>query len=230
MLNNLAGWYIAKRLGANYDTIRFEVTIGAGATGSPNKVSKTISDSVHGSEQKKRLTGGENFFISNIYSLCEPGKIAIDILPDNNSNNKTSIVVFKPRLVELKIPKLLEVDISIDFFNSELQSNDATVAFEGFWITESQTPAFTDIATSLFRNQNETNLQTLTTANILAIVGGKIDITNSLLIDPKKYTQEQITAISPALPPLSVTEEKVKLKRLCGTGAPVTKEDEEEDN
>ncbi len=228
MLNQLIGWHVGDALGANFDTIRFEVTVGAGSTSSPTKVSKTVADSVRGSEQKKRLTGGENFFVSNLYTLCEPGKVNIDVLPNNNTNNKISIVVFKPRLIELKIPKLLEVDLSIDFFNSEPQSNDVTIAFEGFWIPENQTPAFTEMSHILFRTLNDIDLQTLAMGNLLNIIGGKIDITNSLLINPKRFTQDQLTSISPPLPPLSITEEKAKLKRICGTGAPQDKEEEDE--
>lgn len=230
MLNALIGWSIGQQLGANFDTIRFEVSVGSGTQSSPTKVSKTVADAVRGSEQQKRLTGGENFFVTSIYSLCEPGKVAVDILPNNNSNNKTSIVIFKPRLLELKIPKLFETDVTIDVYNSENQPNDITIAFEGFWITENQTPVFTDRANSLFRMINNIDVQTLTTANLIALLGRKIDITNSLLINPKSYTAEQVSALSPPLVTISPIEARAKLTRICGTGAEPPKEDEDDES
>lgn len=229
MLNTMIGWHIGKNLGANFDTIRFETSIGAGSSSSPLKVSKTAADAIRGSEQKGRLTGGENFFVTSIYSFCEPGKVAVDILPNNNSNNKISIVVFKPRIIELKIPKLLEVDISIDLYNSENQSNDVTIAFEGFWIPESQTPIFTDQSDSIFRILNDIDAQTLNTNRLLSSLANLLGITNNLLINPKLYTAQELKSISPTIPQIFVEEEKAKVTRICGTGAKPTEKEEEDE-
>lgn len=227
MLNTLIGWSIGQQLGGNFDTIRFEVSIGAGTASSPNKISRTVAESIRGSEQQKRLTGGENFISTGIYTFCEPGKVAVDILPNNNSNNKISVVIFnKQRLIDLRIPKLFETDVTIDFYNSENQANDVTIAFEGFWITESQTPVFTDRANSVFRILNNIDVQTLATVNLIALLGRKIDITNSLLINPKSYTIEQAAIESPPLVSISPAEERAKLTRICGTGAKQKEEDE----
>lgn len=228
MLNKLVGWDLFKGLGANFDTIRFEITVGAGSSASPLKVTKTVGDAVRGSEQRSRLTGGENFIVTNLYSLCEPGKVSIDIMPNNNSNNKVSIVVFKARNINIEIPKILEVDVTIDIYNAEPQSNDVTLAFEGFWIPESQTPVFTDRANSIFRLFNDIDTQLLQANSLLATLIKRVDITNNLLIDPKSYTIQEYANLNP--PPIELKPtEKVELKRICGTGAKEEKEDEEDE-
>lgn len=229
MLNTLFGWDIVKNLGANFDTIRFETSIGAGSSISSTKVSKTTADAINGASLKGRLTGGEDFFITSIYSFCEPGKISIDILPNNNSNNKISILVAKPERTEIT-PKLLEVDVSIDFYNSENQTNDTTIVLEGFWIPESQTPIFTDRASSIFRILNNIDTQTLTTNKLLTSIANLLSITNNLLINPKFYTAEQLSTVSPIIPQIVSEGEKAAVKRICGTGAkPKEKEEEDEE-
>lgn len=229
MLNTLIGWSIGQNLGAIFDTIRFETSVGAGSQASPTKISKTSADAVRGTEQKGRLTGGQNFFVTSIYSFCEPGKVSVDILPNNNSNNKISIEVFSPKTTPLEIPKLLEVDVSIDFYNSENQSNDVTIALEGFWIPENETPAFTDQANSLFRILNNIDAQTLTTNRLLSSIANLISITNNLLINPTSYTLKELQAFSTTIPTITLGEEKPEVRRICGTGAKPTKEDEEDE-
>lgn len=230
MLNAMAGWYVGQAFGANFDTIQFEVSVAAGSTSAPTKLSKAVADSIDGSDKQKRLTGGENFFATSVYSLCEPGKVRADILPNNNSNNKLSILIFKPRTMDIGIPKLFETDVSIDFYNSENQSNDVTLSFEGFWIPENQTPVFTDTTMTPLRILNDLDLQVLSSNKLLTSIAKLLNISNSLLVNPKSYTVETLASASPIIPILVPTEEKVKIKRVCGTGKAPEKEDEEEDN
>lgn len=226
MLNTLLGWHLFKQTNANFDTIVFEVSVGAGSSATPKSVKRTLSDSINGSNNVSRLIGGDNFFVTGIYSICEPGKVSIDILPDNNTSNKISILAFKPKSIPMSIPKLLETGVSIDFFNSEAQSNDVTIVLEGFWIPEPQTAIFTDLAGTLFRTLNNIDNQTLQINRILIPMSRKIDITNQLLINPKSYSADDLNRISPPVPYPPSTEDKRGITRMCGTGI---KDEEPED-
>ncbi len=218
MFNQLIGQYLNNRLGANFDQIRFEITIAAGSTSSPIKSSRTVIDSFNGAAKASRLTGGDNFFITGIYSFTEPGKTYCTILPDNNTSKQIELSIFKPRLVEMKPIKLLETGISIDFFNAENQSNDITLILEGFWLTDENTAKFNDLASRFYTILEDLDSQTLKGNQIASGISARLDITNQLLINPKAFTLQTLTQATPAPILIPTQEEKVNVRRACGLG------------
>jgi len=163
MLNTLFGWYCRENLSCKFDTIVFAESVAANTTG----YAVTLTNAQDGADKKNKMTG-YNFIITSIYSVCVTGVVNARVLPDNDSENRFYVQLYQPFSRKLPIPLPLTVDLAIVFDNNEAHINNAYLAFDGFWITESNMPKLTMLSELSPTALADINMQTLTTVNILA--------------------------------------------------------------
>ncbi len=172
MLNALFGWYCRTNLGCKFDTITFAESIAASTTG----YAVTLSNAQDGVAKQSKLTG-YNFIITSIYSVCTTGFVDAKVLPDNDSTAKFYMQLYQPVSKDLPIPLILMTDLVIEFDNNEAHTNNAYISFDGFWITEDNTPSLTLLSELIPTTLLNTDMQTLEIANILAAMAESEGVT-----------------------------------------------------
>lgn len=163
MLNTLFGWYCRTNLGCKFDTIVFSESIAANTT----DYAVTLTSAQDGAAKNNKMTG-YNFIVTSIYSVCVTGVVDAKVLPDNESENRFYVQLYQPITRELPVPLPLTVGISIVFDNNEAHINNAYLAFNGFWITESSMAKFTMLSELIPAALEDIDMQTLSIVNILA--------------------------------------------------------------
>lgn len=168
MLDAIFGWYCREALGCRFASVRFEETI------SPDSdLGLLIGDALNGAQQKEKLNG-YNFIMLDMYSYTTPGIVKCRISPDNDTQKSFYIDAYEPARTTFSPPKLVSVDMAIDYTNSETQSNNVYLSFQGFWIPEDHMADFSMVAELLSEG-----VYTLGKLGESAI--GKMDETNQLL-------------------------------------------------
>ena len=187
MLNTLFGWYCRTNLGCKFDTITFAESIAANTTG----YAVTIASAQDGAEKKNKLTG-QNFVVTNMYSVCTSGVVDAKILPDNDTAAKFYLQLYQPISKIPQVPLLLMTDLVIEFDNNEAHVNNAYIAFDGFWITEDKLPSLTILSELIPTTLLNTDMQTLEIAHILAAMAESegVAIPEYEYPDPKKAFRE----------------------------------------
>lgn len=163
MLNTLFGWYCRTNLGCKFDTIVFSESIAANTA----DYAVTLTSAQDGAAKNNKMTG-YNFIVTSIYSVCVTGVVDAKVLPDNESENRFYVQLYQPITRELPVPLPLTVGISIVFDNNEAHINNAYLAFNGFWITESSMAKFTMLSELIPAALEDIDMQTLSIVNILA--------------------------------------------------------------
>ena len=168
MIDALFGWYCRETLGCRFASVRFEETI------SPNSnVKLLITDALNGDKLLAKLDG-YNFIALDMYSYTTPGIVKCRIAPDNDGQKSFYVDAYEPARTPFIPPKLVSVDLAVDYTNTESQSNNVYLSFQGFWIPEEKMADFSLIAEFMTEG-----IYTLGKLGESAL--GKMDETNMLL-------------------------------------------------
>jgi len=168
MIDALFGWYCRETLGCRFASVRYEETISPEST-----VSLLITDALDGEKQLEKLNG-YNFIVLDMYSYTTPGIVKCRIAPDNDGQKSFYVDAYEPARTPFVPPKLVSVDLAVDYTNSESQSNNVYLSFQGFWIPEEKMADFSLIAEFMTEG-----IYTLGKLGESAL--GKMDETNLLL-------------------------------------------------
>lgn len=163
MMDALFGWYTRTNLGCKFDSITFTESIAANISG----YAVTLTSAQDGAAKKNKLTG-HNFIITDLYTVCTTGLVSAKILPDNDISTRFYTDIYQPVQKHLPVPLLLMSDLVIEFDNDEGHINNAYLAFDGFWIHESNLPKLTMLSELIPSALANIDLQTLAMQNILA--------------------------------------------------------------
>lgn len=155
MIDKLFGWYVQENLKCKFITITFEHSLVAG-----NSSTLSIGDAEEGSVLQNILDS-DNFILFDVFSYADPGFVKAQILPDNDPLKKFRIEATKnPTRVPIMPPKLVEVDLVIDYVN-ENQPNDLYVSFTAMRIPEDKMDDFTLLSEMIPTSIQNIDLQTL---------------------------------------------------------------------
>ena len=168
MIDALFGWYCREALGCRFASVRFEETIPP-----DTDVKLLIKDAIDGEKQSEKLHG-YNFIVLDMYSYTTPGIVKCRISPDDNQQKSFYIDAYEPARTQFYPPKLVSVDMAVDYFNSESQSNNVYMSFQGFWIPEDNMADFSLVSEILTEG-----IYTLGKLGESAL--GKMDENNQLL-------------------------------------------------
>jgi len=162
MIDTLLGWYARTNLGCKFDTIIFTESIAANTSG----YAVTIANAQDGAAKKSKLSG-YNFIITDLYTVCTTGLVRVKILPDNDISTKFYTQIYQSMQRHMPVPLLMMTDLVIEFDNDEGHTNNAYLAFDGFWIGEGMMPTFSMLSELIPSALGNIDLQTLTMQNIL---------------------------------------------------------------
>lgn len=168
MIDALFGWYCREALGCRFASVRFEETISP-----ESDLSLLITDALDGTKLLEKLNG-YNFIALDMYSYTTPGIVKCRISPDDDTQKGFYIDAYEPARTSFVPPKLVSVDLAVDYTNSESQSNNVYLSFQGFWIPEEKMADFSLIAE--FMTEGVYTLGKLGESAL-----GKMDETNQLL-------------------------------------------------
>jgi len=168
MLDAMIGWYTREALGCRFASVRFEETI------SPDTdLTLLMSDALDGDMLTEKLNG-YNFVMLDMYSYTTPGLVQCRISPDDDQQKSFYVDAYEPARTSFVPPKLVSVDMAVNFVNTEAQSNNVYLSFQGFWIPEEKMADF-----SLLSEFMTEGVYTLGKLGESAL--GKIDETNRIL-------------------------------------------------
>lgn len=140
MIDAIFGWYCREALGCRFASVRFEETI------LPNtSVKLVISDALDGALHGDKLNG-YNFIMLDMYSYTTPGIVKCRISPDDDRQKSFFVDAYEPARTQFMPPKVVSVDMAIDYTNGENQSNNVYLSFQGFWIPEDKMADFSMVA------------------------------------------------------------------------------------
>lgn len=171
MIDTLIGWYIQENLKGKFITITFEESLVA-----DDADTLSLGDAVDGAALTNILDT-DNFILFDAFSYADPGFIKALVLPDNDPLKKFRVECTKnPTRVPIMPPKLVEVDMVIDYEN-ESQPNDLYISFTAMRIPEDKMDELTLLAEGLIKGIQNIDIQTLgilkEVQNLVALQQGK---------------------------------------------------------
>lgn len=171
MINNLFGWYVQEKFKCKFITVTFEQSLDA-----DDSDTLDITDAVDGATLQTALEK-DNFILFDVFSYAKPGFVKANILPDNDPLKKFRIeATNNPTRVPIMPPKLVEVDLVIDYEN-EGQPNDLYVSFNAMRIPQNKMDDFTVLSETIATSLPNIDLQTLgilkELQNLVALQQGK---------------------------------------------------------
>lgn len=214
MLDAILGYYIQTELKGFFETVVYEISVPAGSeSAGATKTTKFLTDSEDGAAQKAELDTN-SFIIYSGWTLCETGHVQMNIFPDADTKLKFRIdATQKDRVFPVLPPMVAQVDLQVDFINSEFQINNTHLVLNVIRIPDENLPAFHELARLFPRNMEDIDLQTLKTHNDLVAV---ISLLSQLLTAQGK-TPQLPTGYTPEL---SFPPSRVCLKPKSGYGGP----------
>lgn len=155
MIDTLFGWYIQENLKGKFITITFEESLEA-----DDAATLSIGDAEDGVTLQNALDT-DNFILFDVFSYADPGFVKALVLPDNDPLKKFRIEATKnPTRVPIMPPKLVEVDLVIDYEN-ESQPNDLYISFTAMRIPEDKMDDFTLLSEVMPVSLQDIDIQTL---------------------------------------------------------------------
>lgn len=198
MLDIILGNYIQAKFKAFFETIVFQVTVAAGSesTGA-NTTTKYLADSEDGSTQKAELDTN-SFIIFSAWTLCETGHVKINIIPDADTKLKFRVDATQAdKITPVSPPMIAQVDIQIDFINSQFQPNNTHLVLHVLRIPDDQLPAFASFAEGISLSLGNIDLQTLNAHNdlltVISLLSQLITLQGGTASYPPGYSAEYIT-------------------------------------
>lgn len=155
MIDTLFGWYIQENLKGKFITVTFEESLAASDAGT-----LSIGDAEDGAALLNNLDS-DNFILLDVFSYADPGFVKVLVLPDNDPLKKFRCEATKnPTRVPIMPPKLVEVDLVIDYTN-ESQPNDLYISFTAMRIPEDKMDDFTLLSETIPESLQHIDIQTL---------------------------------------------------------------------
>lgn len=171
MIDTLFGWYIQEQLKGKFITITFEESLVA-----DDAATLSLGDAEDGVALQNALDT-DNFILFDAFSYADPGFVKALVLPDNDPIKKFRLEATKnPTRVPIMPPKLVEVDLVIDYTN-ESQPNDLYISFTAMRIPEDKMDDLTLLSEVMPVGLQNIDIQTLgilkELQNLVALQQGK---------------------------------------------------------